>query len=227
VLLIFACLAGTRGPNRFGPEPLGGDDASARTIGQYPSAHAPQPRRDALAETERLAQLRASRSLTEAEFEVMKGPGPLERADGVNDGGFAILVLLLAVGMCVLYVLPTVIAFRRRHPNRWAILVINIALGSTGIRWLGALVWAFNAVHRPDEPGRSHGGESGLNLFVNNPKDVCLVGMPHVAGDAGLSGPPSALAVVQELERLGRLRAESCINQVEFERLKAAVLQRL
>jgi uncharacterized membrane protein YhaH (DUF805 family) len=72
VLLIFACLAGKRGPNRFGPEPLGGDDASARTIGQYASAPAPQPRRDVLAEIERLAQLRANGSLTEAEFEVMK-----------------------------------------------------------------------------------------------------------------------------------------------------------
>jgi hypothetical protein len=145
----------------------------------------------------------------------------------VNDGGFAIVVLLLAVGMCVLYVLPAIVAFRRRHPNRWAILVINIALGSTGIGWLGALVWAFNAVHRPDEPGRSHGGESGLNLFVNDTKDVRLIGLYQEDRDHALTGSRSPLTAVQELERLGRLRAESCITNAEFETLKAAVLKRI
>jgi hypothetical protein len=42
-----------------------------------------------------------------------------------------------------LYFLPGFIAFRRKHRNRVAILVINIFLGLTGIGWIVALIWAF------------------------------------------------------------------------------------
>jgi hypothetical protein len=42
-----------------------------------------------------------------------------------------------------LYFLPGFIAFRRKHRNRVAILVINIFLGLTGIGWVVALIWAF------------------------------------------------------------------------------------
>lgn len=76
--------------------------------------------------------------------------------------GFVFFLL----GMLVAYVIPTVIAFARRHPNRWAILVINVVFGGTGLGWLGSLVWAMSAVHR--SPTGNHGGESGLNLFVND-----------------------------------------------------------
>jgi surface polysaccharide O-acyltransferase-like enzyme len=52
------------------------------------------------------------------------------------------LVVLLLI-MVPLYFLPGFIAFRRRHRNRVAILVINIFLGLTGIGWVVALIWAF------------------------------------------------------------------------------------
>ncbi|WP_246441518.1 superinfection immunity protein [Aminobacter aganoensis] len=29
--------------------------------------------------------------------------------------------------------IPTIVAFWRRHPNRWVILLLNIFLGATGI----------------------------------------------------------------------------------------------
>lgn len=72
VLLIWFCQPGTLGPNQYGPAvtpalPLP-ESAAAPAIA--PSA---QPvRRDVIAELERLAQLRASGSLTEAEFTAMK-----------------------------------------------------------------------------------------------------------------------------------------------------------
>ena len=75
--LVFACLAGTPGVNRFGPPPVAG--AAPGSIGIMPSAPAPAPaapvappQRDIISEIERLAQLRAGGSLSEAEFEVMK-----------------------------------------------------------------------------------------------------------------------------------------------------------
>lgn len=73
VLLVFACLRGTIGPNQYGAEPP--EAAQGRPEGLTgPSVGivAAAPPRDAIAEIERLAQLKASGSLSDAEFEVMK-----------------------------------------------------------------------------------------------------------------------------------------------------------
>lgn len=59
--------------------------------------------------------------------------------------------LLLLIGPLI-YFLPSIIAFRRKHLNRVAILVVNVFLGFTGIGWVAALVWA---VYRETE---SEGG---------------------------------------------------------------------
>ena len=123
----------------------------------------------------------------------------------------AIVLGLFFIAVAVIYVLPTIVAFRRRHPNRYVILVINVAFGGTIIGWGIALAWALHAVHRPkDAPS---GGESGLNLFINDPKKVQLVEPPPL--------PPST---GQELERLHRLLAEGALTQAEFDGLKAKLI---
>jgi hypothetical protein len=48
---------------------------------------------------------------------------------------FAIFVLLG-------YFVPTVVAFRRKHPQVTAIVVLNLFLGWTFLGWLAALIWA-------------------------------------------------------------------------------------
>jgi hypothetical protein len=57
--------------------------------------------------------------------------------------GIIYLLLLLAF-----YWLPTVIAFRRGHPNCWPVAVVNLFTGWTGIGWVVALVWSVTAVRR-------------------------------------------------------------------------------
>ena len=53
------------------------------------------------------------------------------------------LVLLIPVLlMALLYILPAIVAFRRRHHNRAAILALNLLLGWTGLGWIAALVWS-------------------------------------------------------------------------------------
>ncbi len=42
-----------------------------------------------------------------------------------------------------LYLLPFIIGYVRKQPNKWAILVLNFFLGWTIIGWIIALVWAF------------------------------------------------------------------------------------
>ena len=80
---------------------------------------------------------------------------------------FVELVFYLAFGIVLLIIgaihaAPTLLAFRRDHPNRWIILVINVAFGGTIIGWGIGLVWAMRAAHRVGST--SSGGESGLNL---------------------------------------------------------------
>jgi hypothetical protein len=52
-------------------------------------------------------------------------------------GDILILVLLAA-----LYLLPSTIAFYRRHPQRFPIVILNVLGGMTGILWVCALAWS-------------------------------------------------------------------------------------
>ncbi|EAQ37511.1 immunity protein, putative [Nitrobacter sp. Nb-311A] len=112
----------------------------------------------------------------------------------------------------IIYIIPSIVAFRRDHPNRWIILVINVAFGGTIIGWGIALVWAMRAAQRVGST--SSGGESGLNLFVNDVKKVHVVEPPPL--------PQSSIA--QELERLHGLLTRGAISQGEFDDLKARLL---
>jgi hypothetical protein len=125
------------------------------------------------------------------------------------------LFISLSIGFLiagVVYIIPTIMAFRRNHPNRWIILVINLAFGGTIIGWGIALVWAMRAAHRVGST-RS-GGESGLNLFVNDVKKIQLVEPP----------PLPKTSVTHELERLHGLLTRGAVSQVEFDDLKAKLL---
>ena len=126
--------------------------------------------------------------------------------------------LLVLVLVCVVFVIPSIIAFRQHHPNRWAILAVNVCLGGTGIGWAAALIWALHAFHRSSEVAGSHGGESGLNVFANDVKRLSLV---------ATSGGFTTTEAVAEIERLGRLRTEGFLNDFEYASLKAAVLGRV
>ena len=60
-------------------------------------------------------------------------------------------LLLGAAVLGFLYLIPTIVAYRRRHYQLTAIAVINVFAGWTLIGWVGALAWA---VTKP--PGSPH-----------------------------------------------------------------------
>ncbi|WP_311274927.1 superinfection immunity protein [Methylobacterium sp. WCS2018Hpa-22] len=137
-------------------------------------------------------------------------------------------LVLVTVTVCVaVYGLPSIIAFHRRHPNRWVILAVNGLFGGTLVGWVVALVWALHAVHRPDQPGASQGGESGLSLFINDTRRVALVAAPHWDAVGSVWPTLSAADAVRELERLGDLRTAGHIDEIEHRMLKSAVLRGL
>lgn len=64
------------------------------------------------------------------------------------------LLYLLAFALFVvlpIYFIPSFIAFKRKHPNRWVILLLNAFLGETGIVWVGLIIWALNLIDLSDD----------------------------------------------------------------------------
>ncbi|MFD2181740.1 superinfection immunity protein [Rhodoplanes azumiensis] len=139
----------------------------------------------------------------------------------MSDETFALLALLLGtLILTAIYVTPTFIAFRRCHPNRWLIAVINIVFGGTLLGWLIALVWALKAFHIDD--AQTRGGESGLNLFINDPKKIEILPSSTV--------PPvptgASFGIAAEIEQLHRLLHQGAVTQTEFDSMKARLLRK-
>jgi hypothetical protein len=51
-------------------------------------------------------------------------------------------LLILALVILTIYMIPTVVARNRKHPQVMAICALNILLGWTFLGWVVALVWA-------------------------------------------------------------------------------------
>lgn len=135
-----------------------------------------------------------------------------------TDDFLAVLVLLALI----IFLLPTLVAFWRRHPNRWVIGLLNVFLGATGIVWFACLIWAFRAVHISVTPLGTHGGESGLNLLANDYGNTVLyrnqeLVLPSVA-------QPDTVKVLEKLERLKKLHDDEVIDDQQFHRMRAAIL---
>ena len=58
-------------------------------------------------------------------------------------GSPSIVALVWLVVMFGFYFLPTVFAIDRKHPQRTAIIVLNVVAGWSLVGWIIALVWAF------------------------------------------------------------------------------------
>jgi hypothetical protein len=124
---------------------------------------------------------------------------------------FFLLVLIL-LGLAF-YLLPSIVAFFRRHPNRRVILVINVAAGVTVFGWLLSLVWACRAIHKSPltkEGKGSDGGESGLNIFANDAQKVVVT---------------QASDKARQLKELAGLLEKGLISNTEFANLKAGVIK--
>ena len=66
-------------------------------------------------------------------------------------------IFLLVLLVIVLFLLPSTIAFLRRHRNRWMIFLINVVFGATVLGWLFALIWSMNKLDDPLKGGTKYG----------------------------------------------------------------------
>jgi len=145
---------------------------------------------------------------------------------------FAFIAAIIVI-LAVIFI-PTIVAFRRQHPNRWLIFVVNFAFGGTVVGWIAALVWALHYAHISEDG--SNGGESGIDLFVNDPVNVRVD--PSMNEDQKIALPVcptnnpnpskdhSDAETVNALQRLKTLFESGAISAEEFTALKAPILKR-
>lgn len=62
----------------------------------------------------------------------------------VNDE--LLFTILMSTFTFLTYILPTIIALLRNHPNTAPIAIVNLFLGWTVIGYIVALAWAFTAI---------------------------------------------------------------------------------
>ncbi|RUZ79406.1 superinfection immunity protein [Mesorhizobium sp. M7A.F.Ca.US.006.01.1.1] len=135
-----------------------------------------------------------------------------------SDSNFLIILLIAAV----IFLIPTIIAFLRRHPNRWVIFLLNTFLGATGIIWFGCLIWACKAIHIAASPRGTNGGESGLNLAAN---DVMRVRLEHGIPTPLPSPQMSSEEKLSRLERLKKLLDDGAIDAEQFQRMRDTIVR--
>lgn len=73
-----------------------------------------------------------------------------ERASA--SGGAVWISLLFVVLYFVGYAVPAIIAIRRDHPSKMAIVAVTILLGWTFIGWIIAFVWALTTPAKTAQP---------------------------------------------------------------------------
>jgi len=57
-------------------------------------------------------------------------------------GIYHLLILAVIAAMLAAYIAPSLLAFRRNHPRRVAISLVNVFLGWSVVGWIAALIWA-------------------------------------------------------------------------------------
>lgn len=69
----------------------------------------------------------------------------MDKSLEVKNMDSAVMILILVVAIVVgiaFYFIPAIIGFKRQHPNKAAILCVDLLLGWSFIGWVVALVWA-------------------------------------------------------------------------------------
>lgn len=60
----------------------------------------------------------------------------------MGDNQVAALLLVVGSIASAIYLIPTIVAAKRSHPQAWPIFLLNLLLGWTLVFWVLALVWS-------------------------------------------------------------------------------------
>ncbi|HEY0613699.1 MAG TPA: superinfection immunity protein [Candidatus Elarobacter sp.] len=83
------------------------------------------------------------------------------------------LVVVAIVCALALYFVPSVVAFSRRVPHKWGVVLVNVFVGWTVLGWLWSLLWALQNGPRPQipipEPLAPPSPSAGDTLYLTAP----------------------------------------------------------
>ncbi|MEI8315436.1 MAG: superinfection immunity protein [Verrucomicrobiota bacterium] len=147
--------------------------------------------------------------------------------DTVKSVGAVVGILIVVVIVLGIYLLPSIIAFRRKHHYRFIILGINVVMGLTGIGYLAAFVWAV-------WPSQT----SVIDPLVASPTSTRVEEGKQIYGRWGeykkafqssstpppLPVPPSHEDCDQQLRTLAKLKEDGIISAEEFDKKKKSLL---
>lgn len=130
------------------------------------------------------------------------------------------LVMLFAIGFILI---PSFIAFRREHPYRWLILLINLVLGGTIFVWFIVLFWALQEIEH-SEPERDN-PKDDLAPFAIDPNSARVepplnTERPYTAQTSPEPDAPETLQRIKLLFEAGAISAE------EYTALRKPILNR-
>jgi uncharacterized membrane protein len=60
----------------------------------------------------------------------------------IENAEMTAIMVTVGIALIVIYLLPTIVALGRRHPNWLAISLLNIFAGWTFLAWIVLLFWA-------------------------------------------------------------------------------------
>lgn len=68
-------------------------------------------------------------------------------------GSFGIVHWIILLICLPISFAPSIVAFVRKHRQKWLVFLLNLLAGWTGIGWIAALIWAI--VGKPSEPAQN------------------------------------------------------------------------
>ena len=115
----------------------------------------------------------------------------------------------LAIAVLIfVYILPSWIAWSRKHGSKGSIIAVNILLGWTGIGWLVAFIWSL--------------GSTGKAIVVVNPSPIAATSQ-----NASTTIPVASKTVAERITELKAMLDSGTISQAEFDLLKADAMKGL
>jgi len=156
-------------------------------------------------------------------------------------GFMALIFLVLGALAVTIYFLPSIIAFNRKHREKWAIFAVNLFLGFTAVGWWIALIWALRSDEKRQQSQtiiiqQSNSNNSSPHIPAQNvvattaPAPAAQQPAPaSVSPTSSTPEPTPSSAIISqhqidELTRLAALRDSGILTEEEFFLAKAKIM---
>ena len=157
-------------------------------------------------------------------------------------GFMALIFLVLGALAVTIYFLPSIIAFNRKHREKWAIFAVNLFLGFTAVGWWISLIWALRSDEKREQSQtiiiqQSNSNNPTPHVIAQNVVATVAPAPaaqqptpPSVSPPSSTSQPAPSSAIISqhqiaELTRLGALRDSGVLTDDEFQKAKSTILQ--